>query len=219
MLLSAPIARSHICSRICSPVLQSNAQIQIPFLTRDEVASILCARQQEIGDLGLQDVEKVLESCLGPALGDGAKYQRQLHTRIFVQLLLQNARTLTKLHFKSKVDILDGFQSIDAFYKLLIRLPVLNDLQVSGDIISIVALKQVSPNLTSLHLISKYPENRRLPGYFQNLLKPVQLSGPEWSCLSVRADIRPIESLSLNYIVSSTELHWVLAHLHLTRST
>ncbi|KAG0088528.1 hypothetical protein BGZ92_006052 [Podila epicladia] len=140
-------------------------------------------------------------------------YSNHAWDQHWAMLLLLNANTLTKLHFKSNVEILIGFQSIDAFYKLLMRLPVLNDLQVSGDIISIVALKQVSPSLTNLRLISKDPKYKRVPGYFQNLLTPVELSGPEWSCLSERTDIRPIGSLSLNFIVSSTELHWVLAHI------
>ncbi|KAG0011971.1 hypothetical protein BGZ82_002783 [Podila clonocystis] len=173
ILVSAPKLRP----RICSLVLQGNTQF--PLLTRDQVVSIIYARQRRIGDLDFQDAENVLDSCLAPALGDGAKYQRHLHARIFVQLLLQNASTLTKLHFKSKVDILNSFQSMDAFYKLLTRLPALNDLQVSGDCVSIVALKQVLRSLTSLHLITKSPKVKRPPEYFQNLLKPVDISGPE----------------------------------------
>lgn len=204
ILASAPNLRP----RICSLVLLNNTQF--PLLTRDQVASIMCGRQQKIGDLDLQDAEKVLDSCLTSALGDGARYQRQLHARIFVLLLLQNAGTLTMLHLKSNVDILQSFQSINGFYRLLTRLPALNDLQVSGDDISIVALKQVSPSLTSLHLTTKSPKVKRPHGYLQNLVKPVEISGPEWLYLSEITDVKPLQSLSLNFIISGTELHWIL---------
>ncbi|KAG0087466.1 hypothetical protein BGZ93_007992 [Podila epicladia] len=164
--------------------------------------------QKSMGSAKSRNFEELFGSC--PSLEEHVKSRRHFHSRIVAQLVLQNAGTLTRLHFENHTQILECFKSIGNFYKLLAKVPGLSDLRLPGEEVSIVALKQAVPRLIHLHLTAHKSMIGHQHGNFQGLLETTADTVFEQSDSSETNTQWPLKSLSLDNSATFVELDQIL---------
>ncbi|KAF9303647.1 hypothetical protein BGZ74_003369 [Mortierella antarctica] len=164
--------------------------------------------QKSMGGAKSRKFEELFGSC--PSLEEYVKSRRHFHSRIVVQLVLQNAGTLTRLHFENQTQILECFKSVSDFYRLLAKVPGLSDLRLPGEEVSIVALKQAVPRLTHLHLTAHKSMIGHQHGNIQGLLETTADTVFEQSDSSETNTQWPLKSLLLDNSATFAELDQIL---------
>ncbi|KAG0027243.1 hypothetical protein BGZ81_005783 [Podila clonocystis] len=205
VLTSAP----DICWRLCSLTVYNNSDLTYP---RGTIIRTMSELRKSMGRSKSRKFEELFGSC--PSLEEYVKSRRHFHSRIVVQLVLQNAGTLTKLHFENQIQILECFKSVGDFYRLLAKVPGLSDLRLPGEEVSIVALKHSVQRLTHLHLTAHKSMIGHQHGNFSGLLETTQDTALELSYSSETKTQWPLKSLSLDNSATFAELDQILQKFH-----
>ncbi|KAG0336148.1 hypothetical protein BG000_006891 [Podila horticola] len=200
VLTSAP----YICWRLCSLTVCNNNDLTYP---RGTIIRTMNELRNSMGSVKSRKFEELFGSC--SSLEEHVKSRRHFHSRIVVQLVLQNAGTLTRLHFENQTQILECFKSVGDFYRLLAKVPGLSDLRIPGEV-SIVALKQAVPRLTQLHLTAHKSMIGHQYGNISDLLETTTDTVFEQYNSSDTNTQWPLKSLSLDNSATFAELDQIL---------
>ncbi|KAF9387799.1 hypothetical protein CPB97_002032 [Podila verticillata] len=201
VLASAP----DTCWRLCSLTVRNKGDLTF---SRGSIIRIMSELRKGVWGVKSHKFEELFGSC--PSLHDYVKSRRHFHSRIIVQLVLQNASTLTRLHFENQTQIMDCFKSLGDCYKFLAKLPHLSDLQVPGEEVSIVALKQTVPRLTHLYLTAHKSMIGHQHGNISGLLETTTGTALEGPYSSEASTLWPFKSLSLDNSATFAELDQIL---------
>ncbi|KAG0032514.1 hypothetical protein BGZ82_006506, partial [Podila clonocystis] len=174
---------------------------------RGTIIRTMSELRKSMGSAKSRKFEELFGSC--PPMEEYVKSRRHFHSRIIVQLVLQNAGTLTKLHFENQTQILECFKSVGNFYRLLAKVPGLSDLRIPGEEVSIV-LKHAVPRLTHLHLTAHKSMIGHQHGNIPGLLETTQDTALEQSDSSGTNTQWPLKSLSLDNSATFAELDQIL---------